>query len=217
MIEIYPETINLYFIFLGSFITSSTICFIQDNYYNYEYIQNTIFKSEIIIIYKKTLPLVCFNCFVSVPISLIISQNLFFILSPFNYYQVYHIPLFFILIDFTFFMFHKLFHTSKYLNLYKYHKIHHQIKRPVSITSLYLHPVDLFFGNILPLFLPVFILRSSMPLLYFWTAFTIFETTYFSHSGIKNRGENHDLHHLLFNVNYGSALYISDRLAGTYM
>ena len=209
---IYYETYILYFIFLTSFSLSTLICFIQDKYYNYQYVQN-LSKTQILSIYKKALPLVLFNVFITIPISLIISQNFYFILSPFSYYHVYHIPLFFILIDPFFYFFHYLFH-NKYL--YKFHKIHHQITTPVSITSIYLHPIDLIFGNILPLFLPVFIIRSSMPLLYFWTAFTICETTYFAHSGIKNRCEDHDLHHKLFNCNYGSGFYLVDRLFDSY-
>ena len=88
--------------------------------------------------------------------------------------------------------------------------------RPISITSIYLHPVDLLFGNIVPLFAPVFIFPSSFLVLYFWTFFTIFETTYAAHSGIKNRGEDHDIHHKYFKYNYGSAFYLSDKLFKTY-
>jgi sterol desaturase/sphingolipid hydroxylase (fatty acid hydroxylase superfamily) len=214
MIEIYSETINLYFIFLGSFISSSFICFIQDIYCDYPYVQqNKNNKKEILKIYLYCLPLVLFNIFLTIPFSLIITQNFFVFLSPFSYYNIYHIPILFILIDPTFYTCHRLFH-NKYL--YKFHKIHHKIKRPVSISSLYLHPLDLIFGNILPLFLPVFIIKSSIPLLYFWTFFTIFQTTYMAHSGIKNRCEDHDLHHLLYNCNYGTGLYLFDRLFETY-
>jgi sterol desaturase/sphingolipid hydroxylase (fatty acid hydroxylase superfamily) len=210
---IFQETYYLYFIFLSSFSLSTLVCFIQDNYYNYKYVQN-LSKTQILNIYKKALPLVLLNAFITIPISLIIFQNFYFLLTPFNYYQVYHIPLFFILIDPFFYFFHYLFH-NKYL--YKFHKVHHQIKTPVSITSIYLHPIDLIFGNILPLFLPVFVLQSSMPLLYFWTAFTICETTYFAHSGVKGRCEDHDLHHQLFNCNYGSGIYFVDRILNTYL
>jgi sterol desaturase/sphingolipid hydroxylase (fatty acid hydroxylase superfamily) len=214
---VYPETINLYYIFLSSFVTSAFACFIQDIYCDYPYVQGNRYNTkEILNVYYKSLPLVLLNMFISVPVSLLVSQYFFGFLSPFNYYQIYHIPVFFILIDPTFFTFHRLFHTVKFLDLYKYHKVHHQIPRPVGITSLYLHPVDLIFGNILPLFLPVFIIRSSMPLLYFWTAFTVFETTYISHSGIKNRAENHDMHHKLTIFNYGSGLYFMDRIFNTY-
>ena len=161
MIEIYPETINLYFIFLGSFVSSSFVCFVQDMYYDFPYIQeNKSSKNEILKIYLDSLPLVVFNMFVTIPFTLFISQYFFIFLSPFNGYQVYHIPIFFILIDPTFFTIHRLFHTVKFFNLYKYHKIHHQIKRPVGITSIYLHPIDLIFGNLMVLSLSFFTLNT---------------------------------------------------------
>lgn len=202
----------LYFIFLFSFISSAGLCIYQDFYKEYPRIQGEISRGNIIKIYKKCLPLVLFNIFVCIPLILCFPFNMF--LSPFNYWQVYHFPLLLFLVDFTFYFFHYLFHHPR---LYVFHKVHHQIRRPVCISALYLHPVDLIFGNILPLFLPVFIVGSSYEVLCVWTFFTVFETTYGAHSGIKGRGDNHDMHHKIFVKNYGSGLYICDRLLKTYL
>ena len=63
----------------------------------------------------------------------------------------------------------------------------------------------------------IFIFPSSFIVLYLWTFFTIFETTYGAHSGIKNRGEDHDIHHKYFKYNYGSGMCLSDKLFGTFL
>lgn len=213
---ILPETVILYSLFSLSFIMSSVICVIQDlkdsTKHNQHSNKKTIYKT-----YMKTYPLVLFNMFITIPITLLLFQYFHFVLTPFNYYHLFHIPISIILIDIFFYICHYTFHTYKFINLYRFHKTHHKIKKPVSITSLYFHPIDLVFGNILPLFLPILVLRSSLPILYLWTVFTIAETTYWSHSGIKDRCENHDLHHKYFKYNYGSGTYLTDKLFGTYI
>jgi sterol desaturase/sphingolipid hydroxylase (fatty acid hydroxylase superfamily) len=216
---IYQETINLYLCFLSSFTVASFFAFKDDLDSKTVYIQNDKSRrKDILNIYKKALPLVLFNTFVSIPIILLIFQNFHFILTPLNMYHLLHIPIGGILIDFVFYLFHYLFHTKKFLNLYKYHKVHHQITRPVSITSMYLHPIDLLFGNILPLFLPMLILRTSFLILYFWVFYVIFETTLYAHGGHTHHdGYNHDIHHKYFKYNYGSGMCLSDKLFGTFL
>ena len=216
MITIATEVYCLYATFLVAFFGASIACIRQDFDTNSVHYQNSeigvIFR-----IYTESLPLVYLNAFVCIPVILIFFQIfLLDILTNFSYYHILHLPISFFLIDFTFYIFHYLFHTQKLLGLYRFHKIHHKIKRPVSITSIYLHPIDLFFGNIVPLYLPLVLLQTSFPIWLFWTFTTIFETTYLSHSGFKDRCENHDIHHRYFKHNYGSAAYLSDRLFNTY-
>lgn len=214
---IFEETYYIYLSFLSSFFISTLVCFIEDMRSSTKHIQQLgNNKTDLTKSYLKALPLVLLNIFVSIPIILILFQYFHFIFKPFSFTQLLYFPLYLVVTDFAFYICHYSFHTTKLLNLYKYHKVHHQFTKPISISSIYLHPIDLLFGNIVPLFAPIFIFPSSFIILYFWTFFTIFETTYGAHSGIKNRGEDHDIHHKYFKYNYGSAFYLSDKLFRTY-
>lgn len=214
---IFEETYYIYLSFLSSFLISTLVCFIEDMKSSTKHIQQQgNNKTELTKLYFKALPLVLLNIFVSIPIILILFQYFHFIFKPFSFTQLLYFPLYLVVTDFAFYICHYSFHTTKLFNLYKYHKVHHQFTKPISISSIYLHPIDLLFGNIVPLFAPIFIFPSSFIILYFWTFFTIFETTYGAHSGIKNRGEEHDIHHKYFKYNYGSAFYLSDKLFRTY-
>ena len=204
--------ILLYSIFLSAFSIASFLSYYQDFYTNQKYIQKTISKLDLWNIYRKCCVLVCFNVFVIIP--LIMCLPFYKILQPFNYYHILHIPISSFLVDFSFYFYHYLFHQPF---LYKFHKVHHQIKRPICISALYLHPIDLIFGNILPLFLPIFILQSSYEILCIWTFITVFETVYCAHSGMEGRGNEHDKHHKYFVCNYGSGFYICDKLLKTYL
>ena len=204
--------ILLYSIFLSAFLIASFSSYYQDFHTNQKYIQEIISKKDLWKIYKKCLPLVSFNIFVVIPLLLCLPINK--ILQPFNYYHISHIPISLFLVDFSFYFCHYLFHNKF---LYKFHKVHHQIKRPICISALYLHPIDLIFGNILPLFLPIFVLQSSYEILCIWIFLTVFETVFGAHSGIDGRGNAHDKHHKYFIVNYGSGFYICDKLLKTYL
>jgi sterol desaturase/sphingolipid hydroxylase (fatty acid hydroxylase superfamily) len=211
------QTYVLYLLFLLSYSIASFSGFVVDMKFDpTRHIQETHrSKMRVCGDYFKALPLVSFNVFVTIPLSILIFQPLQSTMQPFNFYQLLHIPAYVIISDFVFYVIHRLLHTSK---LYKIHKIHHRFTRPMALASIYSHPLEIFFGNIVPLFVPIVIFNSSFPILYAWTFLITFETTYSAHSGIKNRGgEGHDLHHKLFNFNYGSGFLIFDKLFGTYM
>ena len=212
LLELENHSIILYSIFIFGFYSSALLSILRDYRKDTQHTQD----KDIYGIYIKAFPLVAFNVFISIPIILYLFQFFNHLLTPFSIKQFIHIPISLFIVDFFFFSLHYLFHTKKYLNLYKYHKIHHQIKTPVSITSLYLHPIDLLFGNILPLFLPIIVLRSSFPILCLWLFITITETTYMAHSGVKYYCENHDNHHKYFIYNYGTGTYLCDRLCNTF-
>jgi len=212
MIVLENQSIIIYFITLAGFYSASLLSIKNDFKNTNIHIQD----KDIYKVYTKAIPLVGFNLFISIPMILSVLQNFYFLLNPFTFRHILHIPISFLLVDFTFYTFHYLFHTKRKINLYKFHRIHHEIRTPVSITSLYLHPIDLLLGNILPLFLPILILRSSFIILCLWVFITITETTYRAHSGLKNWSEDHDNHHKYFIYNYGSGLYLCDRVMQTY-
>ena len=106
---------------------------------------------------------------------------------------------------------HKLFHTKYF---YKFHKVHHQIKAPIGISAIYLHPIDLIFGNIIPIFVPFILLKPDFITIHLFNFFTIFNTIYESHGGFENLSEFHDIHHKLSRYNFGTDVFM-DRLFKT--
>ena len=65
-------------------------------------------------------------------------------------------------------------------------------------------------GNILPLYLPIFIFKSHLYTIILWNIFIISSTVLNAHSSYKDN--NHVNHHINFNVNYGTGLYMDTLL-----
>ena len=105
------------------------------------------------------------------------------------------------LIDPFFYFFHKCFH-NKYL--YKYHKVHHEIKNPYGFSSFYMHELDFMFGNVLPSFIPLIILSSTSTTVKIWIFITVTNTVLISHSGFDKISNFHDNHHKYTYYNYGA-------------
>jgi methylsterol monooxygenase len=126
-----------------------------------------------------------------------------------------HLAAFAIVEEFGFYYSHRLLHHRR---LYKHiHKIHHEWTAPVSLVSLYCHPVEFILSNVSPLFLGPLIMGSHLSLLWVWYTIALFNTVHV-HSGyhlpFMPSSEAHDFHHYSFNNMFG-ALGILDRFHGT--
>ena len=70
------------------------------------------------------------------------------------------------------------------------------------MEALYLHWFDLYFGNIIPIYLPI--INTNLQIHLIWT-FMIIANTLISHSDLFYfyHYDNHNDHHKHFNCNYG--------------
>jgi len=114
----------------------------------------------------------------------------------------------------VFYHIHRAFHENKWLYAHV-HKIHHTWPAPVALVSTYAHPIEHTFCNLLSVFLgPV--LCGAHPVV--TTAYTLLFAIGAAghHSGYWSDDMGmHDMHHEMFNVNYGNA-HILDYIYGTY-
>jgi fatty acid hydroxylase domain-containing protein 2 len=114
---------------------------------------------------------------------------------------------------------HKLLHWRV---LYKrIHKMHHAYHAPHSLASLYAHPLEALFCNLLAMNLPLFI--CNFHLLTCFVAIVLgWASSLVGHCGYEipvlswmvPKGNFHDLHHEHSTGNYGTAGWL-DRLVGT--
>lgn len=106
---------------------------------------------------------------------------------------------------------HRLLHTSVF---YKYiHKMHHEYITPIGIAALYCHPIEMLFGNTLTLVGPLYLFNVHGYTLYLGIILGFFESVA-DHSGYNIKGNFHDKHHELYNVNYGSMGFL-DKIHNT--
>uniref|UniRef100_A0ACB8EIP0 Uncharacterized protein n=3 Tax=Sphaerodactylus townsendi TaxID=933632 RepID=A0ACB8EIP0_9SAUR len=120
-----------------------------------------------------------------------------------------------ILQEISFYYIHRLIHHPL---LFKHiHKKHHEWTAPVSIVSIYAHPVDHIISNMVPLQIGPVLLGSHVTSIMAWLSLAVLNSTVV-HSGYHlpflPPPEFHDYHHLTFNHCYGN-LGIMDHLHGT--
>lgn len=128
--------------------------------------------------------------------------------------------------DFAFYWAHRFLHSDK---LYaKIHKMHHEYKQTISITTEYAHPIEYLAGNILPTNLGALLLGKRMHFITYLTNLTMMtHESIDGHCGydfswsphrllpLSIGAEFHIFHHLKFKGNYSSLFTIWDRIGNT--
>lgn len=205
----FTDSIFYYVYVNGIYYLMSAIIYLFDLFYENKKIQQFDMN-----IYSKTMPTILMNTFVyMIPIYLMGGLYNQLDHKVFEWgAAIRDIILCVPLVDLFFYSFHRLFHLEYF---YAYHKKHHEIHAPVGVTALYMHPVDVYFGNVIPIVLPAVIFKIHPYTFYFWIFSAIFNTVCFAHSGYQKISDFHDGHHALFNKNYGTDVFM-DRLLGTF-
>jgi len=133
-------------------------------------------------------------------------------------YSIVSLPIIIICGDMYFYLSHRPLHT-KYL--WHLHKSHHQGTVCVA-KSLDADVLEHLFGNLGSfaagfLFLFYFDFIVNIYVIYFWTLLATINTC-ISHSGIKTQYDSgvHHIHHKLLKYNFGTGLYLMDRIMGSY-
>jgi sterol desaturase/sphingolipid hydroxylase (fatty acid hydroxylase superfamily) len=118
-------------------------------------------------------------------------------------------------VEILFYSIHRLFHTRR---LYRFHKIHHSWVHTAAISTLYSHPVEHLFSNIVPVMLSAWLAGFSFTEARLWHLFALIYTMVCSHGGYIIGGwiDAHNLHHINGNYNFG-VTGLLDRVLGTYM
>lgn len=173
--------------------------------------------------FRHAVKVVLFNqTVVAVPFALLVQQALEWrgcsILPedlPTFHWALFELIVSVLVMELGFYYCHRLLHHPR---LYKYiHKIHHEWTAPISIASIYCHPVEHILSNLLPTALGPLLMGSHLATTWLWFAVAITSTTV-SHCGYHfpflPSPEAHDFHHLKFTQNYG-VLGVLDRLHGT--
>jgi len=116
----------------------------------------------------------------------------------------------------SFYLWHRLVHIPPLYGWF--HKKHHKYKAPIAFEGLYFTVVDLFMGNVFPVFFCTLYASRSQ-----WTTLLInavvLASVSISHCGYSIpmiESGIHDAHHEFFDINYGAAGVWMDKLLGTY-
>lgn len=164
-----------------------------------------------------TFQLVIFNLFL-IPVISYLLYPFILITEQFYLYELLYLIPFLIIEEIGFYTSHRILHLPF---LYKHiHKIHHEWIYPISLSCIYSHPLEFIFSNLLPTIITLLgfsYLNISISIYFYWFWMILgFTNTIYVHSGYS-RSKQYDLHfyhHISFNYNYGTSLFM-DRILKT--
>ncbi len=191
-------------------------------------------KTEWDVMQKKTFKVIAFNNFVLIPIAsyLVLLRSNFQVKQSFKIEDLptpwtltWQLCFCMYLQDFFFYASHKLLHHPKLYGLI--HKQHHEYNRTIGLSSVYTHPIEFIFGNMIPFIIPILLLGPHMHMYtnMIWTLLRLQHTVY-DHSGYNfpfnptdlalfyANPTYHDYHHSDNMGNYGGMFTIWDTVFG---
>jgi len=176
---------------------------------------------EIMIKYKKQIPLTLLYTFVLNPLSLFLTEK--YVLSDlqFVYSLIFEILIFILSIN-IFDIYIGITHYIEHKYFYKYHKVHHQIRETCITLTLYNNIIDQLIISVPYYFLPNILGFSKMSY-YVFISFTLLQSMIY-HKIYDDKNKDftyHNYHHYNQSKNYSSGFIgtfsIVDRILGTYV
>ncbi|XP_070552709.1 fatty acid hydroxylase domain-containing protein 2-like [Ptychodera flava] len=171
---------------------------------------------------KKLFPVVLFNLFVATPLAM----YPYYLLAkwrgcsagldlPSGGRMIIDLLVCTVMAEIIFYYSHRLLHHPL---LYKHvHKVHHEWTAPIGLTCVYAHPIEYTISN-MPIVVGGPAIMGSHVIVHWIWGILVLQGTCIGHSGyhfpFTRSPENHDYHHLKFNVNYGT-FGVLDWLHGT--
>src|SRR5271156_5950297 len=165
----------------------------------------------------KTFKLVIFNLLL-VPLVSYLFYPFILLNQELNLYEIFYLIPFLIMEEIVFYWSHRILHLPYfYKNI---HKIHHEWVYPIALSCIYSHPLEFIFSNLSPTIITLLIssyLNISISIYFYWFWMYLgFTNTIITHSGysMKQQYDLHFYHHISFNYNYGTSLFM-DKLMKT--
>ena len=187
-----------YYTYISSYLIFSLYCYYIDVLSNQDKLESVKNKEK----YSASIHLVVFNvCFVTC-IAFYIADYFY---EPRPFYVTTSLRDLIICkysSEILFYGVHRLFHTIRFMQ--KFHRVHHEFSHPIGISAAYSHPIDYFFGNLVPLGISPFILNTDTYTIIFMVIFGVYTTIVREHSNYTHGTIHHLNHHLYYNCNYGS-------------
>ncbi|MCB9788554.1 MAG: sterol desaturase family protein [Deltaproteobacteria bacterium] len=128
-----------------------------------------------------------------------------------------HLALIVLVEEVLFYAVHVAMHTKPLMK--RFHRIHHEYKEPIGITTHYVHPVEHLFGNLMPIFAGPLLVGAHLYTTLIWVVVAVINAIH-THSNYDfpwmSWSVDHDFHHYNVRGNYG-ALGLMDRVFGTWL
>lgn len=210
--DILYDTFSIYSTSVITYISCSILCYFIDT--NQIFAKNKIknrTKQEYHSLYLKCIPNVSknilFYIFPYIFMLLYTQKRIYGDYQKYDYdYNILNLfkftfnsLLIYFITDIVFYHTHRLMHTKHF---YNYHKTHHELKDPISISALYMHPLDLYVSNLSPIAFASLLLNLDIFTNRLNIIIQISYTILVSHNGYKLHNI-HNIHHTLFKYNFG--------------
>ncbi len=208
--------------FIFHFLLSFSFYKIVLDWHDFEKIQKNI---------KRTYPVSAYTVFFVNEFNMICNLLTFTILMEMEWYNknlsfsdLYRIIIVYTLSEFYFYTTHRFLlhghllsnrnHTSHTKNFsLNIHAIHHTFRYPIPRAAFYMHPLENIISSIGTFVIPLLLVPLSYYATMVWTAIILINAIR-SHSGLVDKYNPHDYHHVYGRYNYGAG-FLMDLAYGT--
>ena len=126
-----------------------------------------------------------------------------------------HLGIFVLVEELLFYTVHRTLHAPRLFR--RFHRIHHQFRESIGIATHYVHPVEHWVGNLMPIFAGVLLVGAHPITILLWVAIAVANAIH-THAGyalpFMTWAVDHDFHHHNIRGSYG-VLGLLDRITGT--